>query len=92
MRRRRYYNRRYDKQQRQLERLSQMRAAKARKHAATLAAGWTPEPKMTHCTSLSWAVRDDISGVTVWLPLKSARDTFRRITVLLRHYTPGMPR
>lgn len=50
-----------------------------------------PEPRLERTVCLSWAVRDDLTGHVEWLPLKSARDTFRRVTVLLRHYHPGFP-
>lgn len=49
------------------------------------------EPQMVRTTGLSWAVRDDVSGVVVWMPLKSCRDVARRVTVLLREYRPGFP-
>lgn len=50
------------------------------------------EPRLPRTTGLSWAVRDDTSGVVEWMELKSARDVFRRVTVLLRYYKPGFPR
>jgi len=53
--------------------------------------GYEPEPKMVRTTALSFAVRDDISGVVVWHPLKSLRDASRRIAVVLREYRPGLP-
>lgn len=49
-----------------------------------------PEPPMRRTTGLSWAVRDNLTGHVEWLPLRSARDTFRRVTILLRHYRPGL--
>jgi hypothetical protein len=66
-----------------------MRAAKARRRLLNPP---EPEPKMVRSTGLSWAVRDDLSGVICWQDLKSARDVFRRVTVLLRHYQPGWPK
>ena len=81
----------YRKQRRarMLRKLANMRAAKERKRLAQPA---ETEAKMERTTCLSWAVRDDLTGHVEWLPLKSARDTFRRVTVLLRHYQPGFPR
>jgi len=65
-----------------------MRAAKERKRLENPP---EHEPKMERTTCLSWAVRDDLTGHVEWLPIKSARDVFRRITILLRHYQPGLP-
>ena len=69
--------------------MAAMRAAKERKRLEREPI--EEEPRMIRTTDLSWAVRDDITSHVEWLPLKSARDTFRRVTVLLRYYHPGFP-
>jgi hypothetical protein len=72
-----------------LRKMAAMRAAKERKR---MARGPVVEPpRMVRTTGLSWAVRDDLTGHVEWLPLKSVRDTTRRLAVLLRHYRPGFP-
>ena len=80
-----FFARRY----RLLRKMANMRAAKERKRIAL--GPREEEPHIIRTAGLSWAVRDDITGHVEWLPLKSARDTFRRITVLLKYYRPGFP-
>jgi hypothetical protein len=70
------------------KRFALMRAAKERKRLENPP---EHEPRMEQTTGLSWAVRDDITGHVEWLALKSARDVFRRVTVLLKYYRPGFP-
>lgn len=72
-----------ERRERVLVKLARMRAAKERKR---LERGPIElEPKLIRSTGLSFAVRNDRTGEVVWRPLKSARDTFRRITILLRY-------
>ena len=84
----RYFINRKARRDRMLRKMARMRAAKERKRMAN-----PPEhkPRMVRTTCLSWAVRDDLTGHVEWLPLKSARDTFRRVTVLLKFFNPGFP-
>lgn len=69
--------------------MANMRAAKERRRLSRGPAG--QEPRALRSTGLSWAVRDEVSGHVERLPLKSARDVFRRVTVLLKYYQPGFP-
>lgn len=86
----RFFKNRKARRERVLRKMATMRAAKERHRQARAAAGLLErEPKLERTTCLSWAVRDDITGHVEWLPLRSARDTFRRITVLLKYYQPG---
>jgi len=78
------------RRERVLRKMAAMRAAKERKRMARSPS--EDEPKMKRTTCLSWAVRDDLSGQVEWMELKSARDVFRRVTVLLKYYQPGFPR
>ena len=87
-----FRKRRQDKYQRKAARLAQMRAAKARRRQARVDAGLVvAEPRLERTTGLSWAVRDDLTGHVEWRPLKSARDTARRVNVILKYYRPGYP-
>jgi hypothetical protein len=80
------------KRQRMLRKMANMRAAKERIRLERGSSGLLErEPKMARTTCLSFAVRDDITGHVEWLPLKSVRDTMKRIAVLLREYKPGYP-
>jgi hypothetical protein len=83
-----YFRNRKDRRERMLRKMANMRAAKERKRLENPV---EREPKMLRTTGLSWAVRDDLTGHVEWLPLKSARDTFRKVTVLLKFYQPGFP-
>lgn len=83
-----FLNYRKQRRERMLRKMENMRAAKERKRLANPP---EHEPKMERTTCLSWAVRDDITGHVEWLPLKSARDAFRRVTILLKFYQPGFP-
>lgn len=78
----------FARQARMRRKMANMRAVKERKRLANPP---EHEPRMIPTTGLSWAVRDDLTGHVEWFPLKSARDVFRRITILLRHYQPGFP-
>ena len=84
----RYFINRKARRDRMLRKMANMRAAKERKRLDNPP---EHEPRMVRTTCLSWAVRDDLTGHVEWLPLKSARDTFRRVTVLLKFFNPGFP-
>ena len=88
MRSSRYLINRKARRERVLRKMAAMRAAKERNRLANPP---EREPRMIRTTGLSWAVRDDLTGHVEWQPLKSARDTFRRVTVLLKFYRPGLP-
>lgn len=77
-------NRWQDKRKRQLQRLANMREAKARKRQANPA---EREPKLARWFPLEFGVRDKRNEDTVWMDLKSTRDVAKRIAVLLKHYT-----
>jgi len=83
-----YSKNRKARRERMLRKMANMRAAKERKRLSNPRA---EEPKMIRTTGLSWAVRDDVTGHVEWLPLKSVRDTARKVGVLLKHYQPGYP-
>lgn len=68
--------------------MANMRAAKERIRLARGPRDEEPRGRIVRHPYLSWAVRDELSGETVWLPMKSARDTYRRVTVLLKFYLP----
>lgn len=82
-----FFRNQKQRRERVLRKMAAMRAAKERKRLA----GTAPdrEPKLVPWFPLEFAVRDKVTGETVWLDLKSDRDVFRRVTVLLRYYQPG---
>jgi hypothetical protein len=75
-------NRWQDKRKRQLQKLANMRAAKARKRLSNPV---EHEPKLVRWFPLEFGVRDKRSGETVWMDLRSTRDVAKRITVLLKY-------
>lgn len=79
-----FFTARKRRRERMLRKMANMRSAKERKRLER--GPRDDEPKFVRTTGLSWAVRDDLTGEICWLPLKSARDTFRRVTVLLKYY------
>ena len=80
-------NRWQDKRKRQLKKLENMRAAKARKRMA----GEQPEvpPKMVRWHRFELGIRDKITGRygygEAWTDFKSIRDSVRRLQVIQRH-------
>lgn len=83
-------NRWQDKRARQLKKLANMRAAKARRRLERGAAGLLErEPKMVRWYPLEVGVRDRTTGEEAWVVFKSLRDALRRLTVLVRYYEPG---
>lgn len=81
-------NRRQDKRLRVLKKMAAMRDAKERKRLAS----WPPEfpvrGQVVRYPFLSWAMRDELSGETHWMPLISVRDAVRRIGMVARFYKP----
>jgi len=75
--------------EKRLRQLAQMRAAKERKRIARGPVDEPPKMKVVRHPFLSWAVRDDLSGEVCWMPMVSARDVYRRISVLLKFYQPN---
>lgn len=69
-----------------MRKLSNMRAAKERKHQAAIAAGWTPEPKMIRYYPLEFGVRNKSTGEMAWTDLKSVRDASKRLGMILRFF------
>jgi len=69
-----------------LRKMSNMRAAKARKHEQAIADGWEPEPKMVRAFPLELGVRDTRNGDVAWVPFRSVRDAARRLTMVQKHY------
>lgn len=47
-----------------------------------------PHMKVVRHPFLSWAMRDDLSGEVVWMPLLSVRDMARRAGMVARYYHP----
>ena len=66
--------------------MANMRAAKARKHAQAVADGWEPEPEMVRLPRFEFAIREYGHGEAHWIPLKSARDLMRRVSVINKHF------
>lgn len=83
-----FFANRKSRREKMLRKMALMRDAKARKRMTGYLAH---EPKMRPTTCLQIGFKDELSGVECWLPLKSARDAFKRISVLLKHYRPGFP-
>lgn len=80
-------NRWQDKRQRQLAKLANMRAAKARKRQELIAAGlWEAEPKMERYYPLSMTITNKATGESATCDLKSVRDASRRLAVILKYY------
>ena len=71
-----------------LRKMAAMRAAKERRRLERGPREDEPKLKVMRHPHLSWAVRDELSGDVVWMPMLSARDVYRRISVLLKFYQP----
>jgi hypothetical protein len=69
--------------------MAAMRAAKERKRLAR--GPVEEEPRFRPWTGLQWAMRDKVTGETVWMEFKSVRDMARRAAVVRRFYRPGFP-
>jgi hypothetical protein len=81
-----YRKRIQDKRQRQAEKLARMRAAKERKRAAAMAAGWLPEPKFERWHRFEFGVRDKLTGETHFTDLKSVRHAAKALGLVLKFY------
>ena len=80
------YNRnRNERRQRVLRKLANARAAKARKRAENPP---EHEPRFLRYFPLELGVRDKSSAETAWTDLRSVRDAARRLSIILKHYTP----
>lgn len=79
-------NRRQDKRQRQLEKLSRWRAAKARKRQALIESGLLEqEPKMERWHRFEFGVRDKLNGETHFVDLKSVRHAAKALGLILKY-------
>lgn len=76
-------NRWQDKRKRKLQKLANMRAAKARKRAVNPP---EREPRLVRWFPLEFGLRDKRTGETVWMDLRSTRDVAKRVAVLLKFY------
>jgi hypothetical protein len=77
-------NRRQDKRERMLKKMSNWRAAKLRKRQERIAAGWRPEPKLVRAYPIELGVRYIGGREECWVPLKSVRDAARRLRLILK--------
>lgn len=78
------------RRERMLEKMSRMRAAKERKRLARDPGDYSEPPHggIVRHPNLSWAMRDDRTGETVWMPFTSVRDMTRRASTVARYYQP----
>ena len=86
-------NSRSDKRLRLVKKMAAMRAAKERKRLERANAGYgelPPRGKIVRYPHLSWAMRDDLSGDVVWMPLISIRDMAKRAGMVARFYQPTL--
>lgn len=79
-------NRRQDKWKRELEKLARWRKLKAEKRQRLVDAGIiTREPKMQRWYRFEIGVRDNLTGETHFVVLKSVRDASKRIGLVLKY-------
>lgn len=71
-----------------LRKMSQMRAAKARKKLERGPTEQEPKMLVVRHSFISWAMRDDLSGDIVWMEFKSVRDMAKRAGMVARFYQP----
>lgn len=71
--------------EKRLRQLAQMRAAKERKRLANPV---EREPEFERWFPLELGIRDKHSGEVAWIDLRSVRDAAKRISVILKNYTP----
>lgn len=81
-------NRWQDKRKRQLERLAQMRDAKARKRLAN--PPLEPEPKMERYYPLEVGFRDKATGELAWTDFRSVRQVIKSASLIQNLYRPGI--
>ena len=81
----RYRGMRQDKRERMLIRLSNMRAAKKRKHNEAVAAGWRPEPKFKRAYRFEIGIRNKDTGETCFVDLKSGRQAHKIGDLVLKY-------
>ena len=68
-----------------LRKMAAMRAAKERKRLENPV---EREPKFERWFPLELGIRDKHSGEVAWIDLRSVRDAAKRISVVLKNYTP----
>src|SRR6185503_5599090 len=86
----RFFANRRARRERMLRKMTNMRAAKARRRQERIAAGLLErEPKMVRWFPLELGVREKITGEAVWMDLRSVRDAARRLGVVLKFYQAG---
>lgn len=73
-----------------LRKMSAMRAAKERKRLERGPIEENPSMKIVRHPHISWAMRDDLSGDVVWMPLISIRDMARRAGMVAKFYQPRL--
>lgn len=76
---------RKNRRERILRKMTLMRAAKERKR---LEFPVEREPKMIRYFPFELGVRVKHTGETAWIDLRSVRDASRRLSVVLKYYTP----
>lgn len=75
-----------ERRERQLRKLSNMRAAKARKRQALVDAGLLErEPKMERAYRFEIGFRDTFTGDIGWKPLKSSRNAHLTAGLILKY-------
>lgn len=80
-------NRWQDKRERQLRKLANMRAAKARLRQERGEAGLLErEPKLERWFPLELGLRDKRTGEVAWTDFRSIRDAARRLAVVQKYY------
>jgi hypothetical protein len=65
--------------------LSNWRAAKARKRQEAIDAGWRPEPKFVRAYPFEFGVRNKQTGETAWHDLKSVRHAAKALGLVLKY-------
>ena len=79
-------NRRQDKRERELLKLSRWRKLKAEKRQRMIDAGLLErEPKLTRAYPLEFGVRRFNGSEECWTPLKSVRDAAKRLRLVLKY-------
>lgn len=78
-------NIRQDKRERMLKKMANWRAAKERKRQERIAAGWTPEPKFVRAYKFQIGIRNNITGETCFVDLKSARQAHKIAGLVLKY-------
>jgi hypothetical protein len=88
MRSDRLYRNRKLRRERMLQKMARLRAAKERKRLAAPPPDYPPKFKRWY--PLELGVRDKKTGEVAWVEFRSLRDAMRRLSVVLKHYEPGI--